>query len=115
MCGSECVVGLRVQGESTDDGSRKDANEVLQKDGRFALRKMIEASKAWPIQGLYDLSSFQDKIWDLYDGRNFEKPAETGWPVLNEFYKVVPGELTVVTGALPPWMGNRVEFLGWTP
>lgn len=97
---AECSCGP-AQGESSDDGKRKDANEVLLRDGRFALRKLIDASKAWPIEGLYSLSSFRDKIWDLYDGRNFEKPVETGWPVLNEFYRVVPGELTIVTGAPP--------------
>lgn len=73
---------------------------MLQKDGGYALRKIIEASVACPIQGLYGLSTFQKKIWDLYDGCNFEQPVETGWPVLNEFYKVVPGELTIVTGVL---------------
>lgn len=73
---------------------------MLQKDGAYALRKVIEASKACPIQGLYGLSTFHAKIWQMYDGANFEKPMETGWPVLNEFYKVVPGELTIVTGLL---------------
>lgn len=87
-----------MQGVITDEGSRKDANEVLVKDGAYALRTFIEGSTACPIKGLYALSSFHTKIWDLYDGKNFEKPVETGWPVLNEFYKVVPGELTVVTG-----------------
>jgi hypothetical protein len=82
----------------TDDGTRKDANEVLLKDGPLALRKFIENSKEYPIEGLYASSAFSDKIWELYDNRNYEKPVSTGWRCLDEFYKVVPGELTVVTG-----------------
>lgn len=91
-----CVLWL--QGQLEDSGKRKDANEVLQKDGPYALRRLIEESRSYPIEGLYAPSVFHDKIWELYDGRNLERPVSTGWPVLDQFYRVVPGELTVVTG-----------------
>lgn len=68
------------------------------KDGPYALRRFIEDSQSYPIEGLYAPSVFHDKIWELYDGRNLERPVSTGWPVLDQFYRVVPGELTVVTG-----------------
>lgn len=93
--------GLWLQGQLEDCGKRKDANEVLQKDGPYALRRFIEESQSYPIEGLYAPSVFHDKIWELYDGRNLERPVSTGWPVLDQFYRVVPGELTVVTGAPP--------------
>ena len=89
------------QGESTDDGSRKDANEVLVKDGARALRAFLEASPPFPIKGLHSYSDFKEKIFDMYDGVNDgERPVSTGWRVLDDFYRVAPGELTVVTGAL---------------
>ena len=71
---------------------------MLVKDGPHALRRFIEDSQSYPIEGLYAPSVFHDKIWELYDGRNLERPVSTGWPVLDQFYRVVPGELTVVTG-----------------
>ena len=83
-----------------DSGARKDANEVLLKDGEYALRTFLEASPAYPIRGLHQYSDYRNKIWDAFDGMNeSDKPVSTGWRVLDDFYRVVPGELTVVTGA----------------
>ena len=93
----------RLQGELEDSGARKDANEVLLKDGPGPLRTLLEASPAYPIKGLYKFSDYRLQIWDAYDGANeHDKPVSTGWKVLDEFYRVVPGELTVVTGTPPP-------------
>jgi hypothetical protein len=87
------------QGKSQDDGSRKDANEVLLKDGPLALRKFLDQSRPYPIQGLHQFSDFRHKILEAYNGLNHaDKPVSTGWKVLDEFYRVVPGELTIVTG-----------------
>jgi hypothetical protein len=92
---------VSVQGMIDDSGARKDANEVLQKDGEFALRTFLESSPAYPIKGLYQYTDYRSKIWDAFDGLNeTDKPVSTGWRVLDDFYRVVPGELTVVTGAL---------------
>ena len=41
------------QGDASDDGSRKDANEVLMKDGHAALNQYITAAEAYPIRGLF--------------------------------------------------------------
>lgn len=92
--------GPRIQGGEEDDGARKDANEVLQRDGVAALRYFLGASKPIPIQGLYQFSDFKDEIWAMYRGESENaRPISTGWPCLDEFYTVVPGELTIVTGA----------------
>jgi hypothetical protein len=85
-----------------DGGGRKDANEVLVRDGARALRAFLEASPPYPIEGLHQFKDYSSKIWAAYDGVNEgDQPVSTGWRVLDEFYRVVPGELTVVTGALP--------------
>ena len=39
--------------EEVDDGFRKDANEVLVRDGPGRLRELIEAAEPTPINGLY--------------------------------------------------------------
>ena len=42
-----------LQGEASDDGGRKDANEVLMKDGHEALRQCLAGAEAYPIRGLF--------------------------------------------------------------
>ena len=89
-----------MQGKIDDDGSRKDANEVLQKDGAAPLRCFLELSPAYPIKGLYSFSDYHDQIWDVYEGAaTAAQPVSTGWKVLDDFYRIVPGELSLVTGA----------------
>ncbi|GMH41214.1 hypothetical protein BSKO_09124 [Bryopsis sp. KO-2023] len=97
--------------EMADDDAwfRKDANEVLMKDGAKVLLKYIESCRPYPIVGL---SRFIDHADDLVAYYNSELDKHTGlstgWPSLDAFYKVVPGELSIVTGV--PNSGKS-EFL----
>lgn len=87
----------RVHWPQQGDAQRKDANEVLLEDGAQVLRECVEYAEPWPIKSLFTVAAFADAVHDLYDhgpGRSFT----TGWPAMNEFYKVRPGEVTVVTG-----------------
>ncbi len=38
---------------AADDGRRKDANEVLMKDGHEALWQCLQSAEAYPIRGLF--------------------------------------------------------------
>jgi twinkle protein len=88
-----------MQGRIDDSGARKDANEVLVMDGPHALYEFLNASRPYPIQGLHKYDDYADQIWEMYDGLNaHRKPISTGWKVLDDFYRIVPGELTIVTG-----------------
>ena len=75
----------------------KDANEVLVKHGRDALRKIIDNAIPYPIDGLYKTKDYLDQIVDLYDG-NYEKPIEIGMGSLDQIYKIMTGTFHVVTG-----------------
>ena len=78
----------------------KDANDVLVAHGPDALRSLIDEAKPTPIRGLFDFSAFSDEIDDYYNlevGEE-ERGISTGWSALDDIYKVVPGELTVITG-----------------
>ncbi|KAF2928041.1 hypothetical protein DAI22_06g249300 [Oryza sativa Japonica Group] len=77
----------------------KDANEVLMFLGPQALRKVIEDAELYPIRGLFSFKDFFPEIDNYYLGiRGDELGVPTGWKSMDELYKVVPGELTVVTG-----------------
>ena len=76
----------------------KDANEVLLKHGRGALRACIEQATPYPIAGLHEAGEFTDEVMTLYrEGRR--RGASTGFPSLDPFMTIRPGELTVTTGA----------------
>ncbi|KAL4858725.1 Twinkle [Chlorella vulgaris] len=78
---------------------RKDADEVLMRDGPAMLRAFLENAEPFPIRGLHRFHSFYEDVMMNYRGeRKDGEGRSTGWPALDLFYKVVPGELTIVTG-----------------
>lgn len=89
---------------------RKDANEVLVRDGPAALRRCIlEGAVPYPINGLLRFGEFEDEILSYYGCELSDaRGASTGWADVDRVYRVVPGELTVVTGV--PNSGKS-EFL----
>jgi len=85
----------------------KDGNDVLIKYGKEALKKVIENAKPFPINGVYEINDLEEKIYSLYrDG--YKKGLKTGWPKIDEYYTVRPGEMTILTGI--PGHG-KTEFL----
>lgn len=101
-----------IQSEGHADKTRdyrKDANEVLMKDGAEALVSYLETAQPYKLRGLYRFNDFREEILAFYhNSSGYEGGVTTGWPQLDEIYKVVPGELTVVTGV--PNSGKS-EFL----
>jgi len=79
---------------------RLSANEVLVADGLSTLLYVVQYQvKDWPVEGLYEMKDFAETILqDYHDRRGFSQGVSTGWPYLDQFYKVVPGELTILTG-----------------
>jgi twinkle protein len=104
--------------------ARKDANEVLMKDGPSALAALVSAAEPVPIRGLFAFSDFADDI-DRYYGLQLHEElrgVSTGWEALDAVYRVVPGELTIVTGVpnsgksewVDALMVNLATNLGWS-
>lgn len=87
----------RVTWPSQGDVTCKDANEVLTQHGADVLREVIENARPYPIKSLHDADAFETPALRLFRGEGV-KAFRTGWPSLDEFYKVRPGELSVVTG-----------------
>ena len=78
----------------------KDANEVLLRDGEAALRGAVDNAEGFPLRGLFRFSDFEDDIASYFsvDETSEMKGVSTGWRSVDNHYRVVPGELTVVTG-----------------
>ena len=104
--------------------ARKDANEVLMKDGAEALARLVTAAEPVPIRGLFEFESFSDEI-DRYYGLTLHaelRGLSTGWEGVDALYRVVPGELTIVTGVpnsgksewVDALMCNLAHNYGWS-
>ncbi|MCO5598063.1 hypothetical protein L7F22_052153 [Adiantum nelumboides] len=77
----------------------KDSIEVLRLKGPQALQDMIKNAELYPVHGLFRFCFFEKEIDDFYHERSgYEQGVSSGWKSLDPFYRVVPGELTLVTG-----------------
>ncbi len=87
----------RVRWPGTGDVPCKDANETLMRHGADVLRECIDQAEPYPIAGLHCALDYRDETLALYrDGR--KRGHSTGWPSLDEYMTIRPGELSVVTG-----------------
>jgi twinkle protein len=87
----------RVRWPDRGDAPCRDANETLLQHGPGVLRECIDLAEAYPITGLHSVLDYLDDTLTLYrDGR--QRGVSTGWPSLDEYMTIRPGELSVVTG-----------------
>lgn len=87
----------RVSMPNGNDVQLKDANECLVEHGAKVLGECVAAAKAWPIDGLYEVSDFASEVREMYAGRG-PQPQSTGFPELDYAFKFIPGQFIVVTG-----------------
>lgn len=88
----------------------KDANDVLVKLGPGYLTTFIALAEPYPVEGCVDYVEKLDAVSRLYD-RGMEPGLGTGWPSVDEFYTVKPGEMTVVTGIPNSGKSNWLDAL----
>lgn len=87
----------RVSWPDGMDGQCKDANEVLLLQGSGNIAASVLQAAPWPIDGVFEASAFFDATLQLYrSGRS--RGYSTGWPELDEFMTIRPGEVSIVTG-----------------
>jgi twinkle protein len=75
----------------------KDANDLLLKGGVEAVKQAITEASPFPVQGLYDVRTFQEGLLDLYS-KGIARGESTGYSCLDNLYSIVPGQMTIVTG-----------------
>lgn len=96
------------------------AIEILKNSGEGPLFDAFEEAIPFPITGLYELYDVEDKFEALYE---FGMPGgvSTSYPSFDEYYTVVPGQWTLVTGIpghgksslLDAILGNLARDQGW--
>eukprot|EP00198_Chlamydomonas_reinhardtii_P001461 XP_001690797.1 predicted protein [Chlamydomonas reinhardtii] len=73
---------------------------LAERDGPEALTWLVEqGARPYPVKGLMHVGGLWDEIIRHWYGKEATAAAvSTGWPGLDEVYRVTPGELTIVTG-----------------
>lgn len=100
-------------------GEYKDANEVLVKD-KLKLTELIQGAEDYPIEGIFSLSSLQQKVIDL-KRNGLKKGDDIGIVAVNELITWTPGYVTVITGVPNHGKGEFLDqviidlsaFHGW--
>jgi twinkle protein len=72
-------------------------NRVLVDYGRQKFSFLLETAKPIPVSGIFDVNDVEDKLDELYYN-GLRRGSSTGFATLDEYYTVVPGQWTVVTG-----------------
>lgn len=81
----------------------KDSNETLTKYGSEKLNIIIKNAKPFPVEGLFSASEFKNEVENLY-ALGVNRGLSTGWALMDTFYTVKVGEVTIITGI--PGMGK---------
>ena len=85
----------------------KDANDVLQKYGKDALKAVIEKADYIPVEGVFAVRDFEKDLDALFE-KGLSKGCTMGFPNLDETFSVETKRLMIVTGI--PGMGKS-EFI----
>jgi twinkle protein len=72
-------------------------NDVLVDYGKQKFSWLLETAKPIPVRGLFDIDDVEDKLDELYHN-GLRKGYSTGFLTVDQFYTVVPGQWTVMTG-----------------
>lgn len=87
----------------------KDANDVLIKHGRDAVKSMVQNAIPFPIKGIVERETLENEIFDLYEN-GYPPGVKIGIESLDKLISFMPGDLTTITGI--PGSGKS-EFTDW--
>lgn len=98
----------------------KDANEVLLTHGPDVLLDCIKNARALPIEGTYSVNDIIESIFNDYE-YGPERGVSTSWAEMDDTYRVMTGEWTLVTGipghGKSEWLDalalNLANHYGW--
>ena len=75
----------------------KDANQLLIEQGAEALRELIAQARPTPIEHVLRVQDLAGVLMDYYQ-QGQQRGLTAGWPLLDQFFTVSPGQFTSVTG-----------------
>ena len=89
----------------------KDANDVLQKiDGKSLLKRFLQDSKAYPLEGVIGVDGITLDIDDLYNN-GLQRGETTGHQNFDKLFSFATSQLTVITGVPTHGKSNWLEHM----
>lgn len=79
------------------DAENKTLNDIFIQSGKLAVTQTLNTATTNPISGIILVSDIKSELDHIYDN-GFKRGESTGWLGLDEYYTVMPGQWTVVTG-----------------
>ena len=89
----------------------KDLNDIFldpTRQGADSVKEVIEKAQPYPVSGLSDAGTYEDRINDLFT-KGTGKGFSTGYSSVDSIYTVAPGQLTVVTGYPSSGKSNFID------
>lgn len=72
-------------------------NDVLINNGKEKLISLLDSAQPIPIRGIIEVDDVDEQLNDLYY-KGLRKGYSTGFDTVDQYYTVVPGQWTVMTG-----------------
>lgn len=88
----------------------KDANEVLLKHGKDALKHIVENAKKWPIDGIITMDDLYDEVCDFYMN-GYPKGCDAGIGEFDTLLTFTGGQMTVVTGTPNSGKSEFIDYI----
>lgn len=96
-------------------------NQVFVDYGQEKFLELLAKSDPYPVRGIHDIDDVEAAFDDLYTN-GLKRGASTGFKTMDEYYTVLPGQWTVVTGIpghgksnfLDATMVNLAMLHGWS-
>lgn len=95
--GKEKCFRTRWNDVLSDPNKSLNAIEIFKEYGSESIISSLEDATPFPITGIYELRDVEDRFEALYEF-GLQPGLSTGWPSIDPYYTVVPGQWTLVTG-----------------
>ena len=89
----------------------KDANDVLVKEGKEALLKVLDKCTLYPLEGEVMMEDMEETVIDFYENGYPEGFASGTSNEFDELLKFYPGQLTIITGIPSSGKSEYVDFM----
>ncbi len=82
----------------------------IQSNGIDKVKQALEHSKPAPVSGIFKIDDVEDEYDSLYEN-GLQKGYSTGYHTVDEYYTVIPGQLTIITGIPGHGKSNFLDAL----
>lgn len=88
----------------------KDANDVLVKHGKDAIKQVVDDATEWPMEGIIEMAELYPEVMDFFEN-GYPEGIKTNIEGFDDHLTLSPGQLTVVTGTPGSGKSEFVDYI----